>query len=230
MNIVKQTNDLNGYQDNFGDEITNNFVIASTTAIGRKDLTAPLKYLIKKNLIDNGFKQSLLHFGKGKAIPDCLYFKSIAAAYAELDVGTANASQILGCNYKVVISNYVLNVLPPLNRQIVWQQIARATDDKDGKAYIAVRSYKDRGIVGEPYLDGVLTKTVRKVKDATGNTVTGQTFQKGYQPNELKEEALLHFRSVDYVCQTGSYHIVVCSHKPPVTATQTSLFGVQHID
>lgn len=200
---------LNGYQ--FNDlQIKNNFVIASTTAIYRKTLSAPLKMLIDKNLIELG--KSTLHFGKGKAIPDCVYLKDNSASYAELDIGTANAAQLLGQHYKTVISIYVLNVLPPENRNIVWTQLAETTDISGGKAYVAVRSSKDRGIVGTPFQDGVTTKKVRKVVDANNEIVTGSTFQKAYEQGVLKGEAELYFKNVKYLCEKGAFHIVECSH------------------
>lgn len=218
-----QTKDINGYQ--YPRDINDKFVIATATAISRKDLTAPLKLLIKKNIIDDRFDKSVLHFGKGKAIPDCDYLKSKASSYAELDVGTANASEILGCNYKDVICNYVLNVLEPTNRHIVWTQLAHTTDYESGRAFIAVRSYKDKGIVGKPFKDGVLTARTRKILDANGHYVEGQTFQKGYLPDELRNEALQYFNHAEYICSTGSFHIVMCSHQDKETPLeQSSLF------
>ncbi|KJG57097.1 hypothetical protein UA38_12050 [Photobacterium kishitanii] len=202
--------DVNGYQYE-ENEIKNNFLIAATTAITRKDISAPLKYLLKKG-ITQSFDKSLLHFGKGKASLDCDYLRSISASYAEIDIGTPNSAAILGQHYKVVIASYVLNVLQPENRRIVWQQLAAATCVFNGVAYICVRSFKDRGIVGKPFLDGVITAKKRKVTDITGRKIEGYSFQKAYNPNELLSEANAYFSHVKYICKTGAFHIVECSH------------------
>jgi hypothetical protein len=100
-----------------------------------------------------------------------------------------------------VVSNYVLNVLPPDIRKLAWQDIARTTG---GVAYITVRSTGDRAIYkGKKYKDGF--------KMSTG------TFQKPYTATGLTKEAKRWFNNVEIIDGTkGGISWTIAASDPKI--------------
>ncbi|WP_318493465.1 hypothetical protein [Photobacterium leiognathi] len=206
--MIKQ---LSHGQHNPLEGIEAELLIATTTRISRKTITAPLKTLIAK-LPDAFLNKSVLHFGKGKANFDSLELINRSKSYSEIDIGTPNADQILKRQYEAIWCCYVLNVLKPSPRNVVINQLSDCCS-LNGQCYVAVRSHKDKGIIGKPHLDGVLTNRTRKVTcPVTQETITGKTFQKGYELDEARKELKKHFKYVRYIHQVGAYHILAAAH------------------
>lgn len=155
--------------------------IAGRTAISRKAVSRPTRTLISSGRIPKG--ASVLNHGSGRAPADAAALAAAAAEYAEYDPNHAPNPDALSRRYDVVVSNYVLNVLPPDIRKLAWQDIARTTG---GTAYITVRSTGDKAIYkGKKFKDGY--------KMATGS------FQKPFTAADLKKEAKRYFNNVEVI-------------------------------
>ena len=153
--------------------------IAGRTAISRRAISRPTRALLSSGRIPKG--ASVLNHGSGRADADAAALAAAAAEYAEYDPNHASNPEALERRYDVLVSNYVLNVLPPDIRKLAWQDIARTTG---GVAYITVRSTGDKGIYkGKKYKDGF--------RMSTG------TFQKPYTAMGLTREAKRYFNSVE---------------------------------
>jgi hypothetical protein len=151
------------------------------TAIARKTISRPTRILLSSGRIPKG--ASVLNHGRGKADADAAALAAASAEYAEYDVNYAPNPEVLNRRYDVVVSNYVLNVLPPEDRKSAWQDIARTTG---GVAYITVRSTGDKDIYkGKKHKDGF--------KMSTG------AFQKPYTATGLVKEAKRYFSSVEVI-------------------------------
>ena len=160
--------------------------IAGRTAIARKAVSRPTRTLLGSGRIPKG--ASVLNHGRGRADADAAALAAAAAEYAEYDPNHAPNPEALKRRYDVVVSNYVLNVLPPDIRKLAWQDIARTTG---GTAYITVRSTGDKSIYkGKKHLDGY--------KMATG------TFQKPFTAADLQKEAKRYFNNVEVIDGTPS--------------------------
>ena len=156
-------------------------IIAGRTAISRKAVSRPTRTLLSSGRIPKG--ASVLNHGRGKADADAAALAAAAAEYAEYDPNHAPNNDALNRRYDVVVSNYVLNVLPPEIRKLAWQDIARTTG---GTAYITVRSTGDKAIYkGKKFKDGY--------KMATGS------FQKPFTATDLKKEAKRYFKNVEII-------------------------------
>ncbi len=153
---------------------------ARRTAISRRAISVPTRELIAAGRITTS--SSVLNHGRGKADADATALSQLASSYAEYDPHYASDRASLDQRYDVVVSNYVLNVLPPDIRKLAWEDIAQATG---GVAYITVRSSGDKAIRGKKYKDGVITST--------------GTFQKGYTATGLKREAKKYFDTVEVI-------------------------------
>lgn len=154
--------------------------ISAKTAIARKKVSVPTRELIKAGRIPSD--ATVLHLGRGKADADAEALSSVAATYAEYDPNYASDDSVLDDQYDIVISNYVLNVLPPDLRKRAWEDIARTTL---GAAYITVRSTGDKSIKGKKYKDGIITSS--------------GTFQKLYTARGLVREARKYFKTVEVI-------------------------------
>jgi len=168
--------------------------IAAKTAMSRRAVSVPTRELISGGRIPPD--ATVLHHGRGRADDDAQALASAAAAYAEYDPNYAPDRTVFDDRYDVVISNYVLNVLPPDIRKNAWEDIARATG---GTAYITVRSTGDKSIRGKKYKDGVITSS--------------KTFQKSYTAEALIREAKRYFNSVEVIMgrKGGIYWTIAAS-------------------
>ena len=155
-------------------------VSAGKTAITRRAVSVPTRELIAAGRITKS--SSVLNHGRGKADDDATALSQLASSYAEYDPNYSPDRAALDQRYDVVVSNYVLNVLPPDVRKLAWEDIAQSTG---GVAYITVRSSADKAIRGKKYKDGVITSI--------------GTFQKGYTAIGLKREAKRYFDKVEVI-------------------------------
>lgn len=176
------------------EEIEHDFKVSGKTSIFRCIASAPLRLLIKKGWISG----SVLNYGKGRYNVDSDAIKALGLPCSDYDYTYADFPEVLGNSFSTVFAGYVTNTLPIRSRKVVWAQIA-STTRKDGFAFIAARSDKDRAIKGTPHGDGVITSV--------------GTFQKGYRKGELLTEALRFFKYAVEVegCPSG-FRIVMCSH------------------
>jgi 2'-5' RNA ligase/GNAT superfamily N-acetyltransferase len=157
---------------------------AGRTQIARgSNVSVPTRTLIDKGLI----RGRVLHHGAGRAQADTAAMLDAGAdAVVEYDpyhpdpIGRDRS--VLGQRYDVVVSNYVLNVLPPEQRREVLRDLAKATG---GHTYVAVRGIGDTSIKGTPFADGVETSR--------------GTFQRGYRATDLESELAEWFSSVRIV-------------------------------
>lgn len=154
--------------------------ISGKTAISRRAVSVPTRELISSGRITSD--ATVLNHGRGKAHADAEALSSIAGGYAEYDPNYAPDRSVLDNRYDIVVSNYVLNVLPPHIRKQAWKDIAQATG---GTAYITVRSTGDKGIRGKRYEDGIITGS--------------GTFQKPYTAQALVREAKKYFNNVEVI-------------------------------
>jgi len=160
--------------------------VAGRTAIARKAISRPTLTLLDAGRIPKG--ASVLNHGSGRADADAAALASAASEYAEYDPNHAPNPEALERRYDIVVSNYVLNVLPPDIRKHAWEDIARTTG---GVAYITVRSTGDKAIYkGKKHKDGY--------KMSTG------TFQKPYTATDLVKEAKRYFKHVELIGGTKS--------------------------
>ena len=177
------------------------------TAINRKKLSAPTTTLsellrhrhyfgnmVRQTSHWSGGSGSILHHGCGRSVKDSKFFKSICDKYAEFDPTYAPDRSVLNDKYDTVVSNFVLNVLEPEERQDAWMDIMMCVND-GGIALITVRSDKDTSIKGKPHEDGVLTSK--------------GTFQKGYSLEAFEREAEGFFCNVS-ITSHGHYRTAVC--------------------
>lgn len=159
--------------------------ITGNTAIARKAISAPTQKLLSSGRIPQG--ASVFNHGSGKATADAAALSNAAAEYAEYDPNHAPNPEALERRYDVVISNYVINVLPPDIRKNVWEDIARTTG---GVAYVTVRSTGDKSIYkGKKHKDGYI--------------MSRGTFQKPYTAQALKREAKKFFKTVEIIMGTS---------------------------
>ena len=177
------------------------FRIAGKTAITRRTASAPLKFVLKHNLLSQGFA---LHLGKGKADLDSTTIADITGQPCnEFDFVHANYPHVLKKGvYDFLLCTYVLNVLPKVQRLMTLQMIAELIK-RTGTAIISVRSKRESAMkqlyqTAEPCGDGV-------------RTCKG-TFQIGYTADELKKEVEPFFKHVLSLKTPSGYEIVVCTH------------------
>lgn len=99
------------------------------TAITRKTLTAPTKYLFNKNLLIG----NILDYGCGKSIDS-----EILENCDKFDPYYYNDKKVFNRLYNTIICNYVLNVVHKDLEQSIIQKI-KSLLKQNGKAYISVR-------------------------------------------------------------------------------------------
>ncbi|MEH6473649.1 MAG: hypothetical protein V7752_20690 [Halopseudomonas sp.] len=180
-------------------DIAKEFALSGKTAISRPGVSLPLRFLLERGVFQGA--KSAINFAKGRASHDA---PAIAQAIegdvcAEFDLIHAPEWPVFGTQYSVLFSGYCANVLPPRCRSIFWRQVALLTDEY-GRAYVAVRSCKDRAIKGKPEYDGVRTSI--------------GSFQKGYSAGDLMDEARRFFPHVELLQPNESkgFLIVACKH------------------
>jgi hypothetical protein len=111
----------------------------------------------------------------------------------EWDPNWCPNEEALQSTYDVVVSSYVLNVLPPVQRRECLEEICRLAP----QAILAVRADADH-IHGAPEADGVRTSR--------------QTFQRAYTAEELRDELSDFFSTVDIVYADGRFVMADCSN------------------
>lgn len=168
---------------------------AGKTAITRSGLSVPTRYLLDKGLI----KGKVFQQGRGKAEHDAEAMQAIASKYAEYDPNYAPKRAALRGKYDTVVSNFVLNTLPPTVRDGAWKDIQR-TVGRGGTAYISVRSTGDTSIRGEKAEDGVITSK--------------GTFQKAYSEEDIMGEASNYFGNVEVIKKTP--HSITIAATDPI--------------
>jgi hypothetical protein len=168
---------------------------AGKTAISRGGLSAPTRYLLDKGLI----KGKVFQQGRGKAEHDAEAMAAIASKYSEYDPNYAPNRKSLRGKYDTVVSNFVLNTLPPTVRDSAWKDIQK-TVGRGGTAYISVRSTGDKGIRGEQSEDGVITSK--------------GTFQKPYSIQDIMDEAGRYFGDVEVIKRTA--HSITVAARDPI--------------
>lgn len=124
------------------------------TQMTRNSVSRPTRWLVEN--VDFKGKE-VLHHGRGKAVKDTLAMEEAGARWVtEYDPNVEeidNPCLMVG-GYDIVVSNFVLNVLPPEPRDAVVDEIFESVAATNGVAYIAVRTDKVNGL---PVADGVLT-------------------------------------------------------------------------
>jgi hypothetical protein len=150
--------------------------VSAKTAIHRTKPSMPTSRLVG----DGRIRGSVINLGKGRSVADAEAMKAAAVEYAEYDPNFAPDRTTLERKYETVVSNYVLNVLPPFVRAVAWETVREATGE-DGTAYVTVRG-NDKSISGVTFLDGVRTSI--------------GTFQKAYTIDALISEARKRFKNV----------------------------------
>jgi len=168
---------------------------AGKTAISRTGLSAPTRYLLDNGLV----RGKVFQQGRGKADHDAEEMAKVASSYSEYDPNYAPSRSALRKKYDTVVSNFVLNTLPPTIRDSAWKDIQR-TVGRGGTAYISVRSTGDKSIRGEPSEDGVITDK--------------GTFQKPYSMQDIMDEASVYFQDVEVIKRTP--HSITVSASTPM--------------
>ncbi|ACN17608.1 conserved hypothetical protein [Desulforapulum autotrophicum HRM2] len=142
-----------------------------------KQSSQPIRLLCKEGLV---IDRTVLHLGVGReyvAREDLL--AAGARKVADYDPNFYPDEQVLDAVYDVIVASYVLNILPPDERNGVYRCIERCLKP-GGKAYLTVQGVwpveNKYDIIGR-YKDGYLIKT-------GCNT----TFRKGYESEHFLEE------------------------------------------
>lgn len=188
--------------------LEDDFTTSARTSIYRKQASVPLRELHSKGLI----KGSVLNFGKGKYPTDSLFIQSVVNNCTDYDYTYAPLNlDLLGGHFQTVYVGYVVNTLPLRSRTVVYQQVASSTRTNGGRAYFAVRSDKDKGIKGQPFVD-VDATTGRAYED--GVITSKGTYQVGFSVDKLISETRAHFQYARSICYKAGYLIVECSHSP----------------
>lgn len=171
--------------------------IGGKTAMARTKASVPTRKLISSGRIPQG--ASVLNHGCGRSEYDREELMKVAGEYEQHDPNHCPNPDALDKEYDVVISNFVMNVLPPEVRDDAWKDVARATG---GTAYVSVRSQGDKSIMKaakKKYKDGIITGI--------------GTFQKPYSAVSITREAKKYFNNVELIMGTkgGISWTVACS-------------------
>ena len=184
-------------------DINKPFRIAGKTAITRRKPSAPLNLVCK--LEPELFKGEALHFGKGKACLDTVKISEMTGwPCAEFDFVHANYPNVLQYTYSTVVANYVLNVLPKLQREITLGMISNLTRYDNGHAIISVRSAQETALKK-------LYQSAERFDDGIRTSIG--TFQRGFTADELREEVIPFFKTVRSLKTPSGYEIVIASHR-----------------
>ncbi|WP_390241923.1 hypothetical protein [Vibrio sp. R78045] len=175
------------------DELDRDFRISARTSIARKKPCAPLQIL----LLDGHLSGSVLNFGKGKYDTDSNAIREQTSC-VDYDY-TYHQIELLNASFNCVVAFYVQNTLPPRSREVVWSRLASLVRT-DGIVFVAVRSNKDKGIKGIPFLDGYISSI--------------GTYQVGYTLEKLISEGQRHFKHVDKLRNKSGFYLIRCSHTP----------------
>ena len=148
------------------------------TQMTRAKAAAPTRYLVDQGHI----RGNVLHHGEGKDVPSTELMGSVASSVTPYDpYGREEAKnpKALKRKYDTVVSNFVLNTLPPEHRSSAYGEIFGSVAP-GGTAHISVRSDKDTGISPDwaPHQDGRVS--------------TSGTFQKPYSEEDILNEIGQH--------------------------------------
>jgi hypothetical protein len=154
--------------------------VAARTAIARTRAAAPIRVLLDRGLV----RGDVLHHGRGRDTHGSEAMREVARSVTDYDPNHAPNPSALERKYDTVVSNFVLNVLPPTERRLAIADIARTTRS-NGNAYISVRAAGDANIRGARAYDGVRTSI--------------GTFQRGYTVAALRRELAPYFRNVEVI-------------------------------
>lgn len=147
---------------------------SARTAISRTEPSKPTR------MVAGEFQKKILDYGQGKG-KDVEWLRDHIKGY---DPYYENRPELLTDNtYDVVLNNYVLNVIPAKEREMVLRDIVRILKPC-GYAYISVRDDSEK-VAGTPHEDGVIT--------AKG------TFQKLFNAEELKNLLQKYFEEVTII-------------------------------
>ena len=105
------------------------------TAIGRKSLSAPVKYLRKINAFPQG--TSIIDFGCGRGT-DVQFLREMNYETVGYDPHWSQAGWLLGYKYDIVLCTYVLNVVDIRQRDLIIKTLKNLTKPQ-GNVYITVR-------------------------------------------------------------------------------------------
>ena len=156
--------------------------ISRRTAISRRVASLPIRLIVdSENLQGHG-----LHFGCGKDHTGTAALHKIpgVVTFMEYDPNYADYPEMLDTKYDFVISNYVLNILPPRIRKKAIEDITACVKTK-GVVYITVRAKGQSAIIGTPLYDGYRTSI--------------GTFQKEYTVVGLKRELSRYFKNIQVI-------------------------------
>ena len=155
------------------------FVISSRlTALNHtKQISQPVRYLCQEGLVT---EKTVLHLGTGmdRFAANAL-LKAGCLEVTDYDPNFYPDPSVLDRQYDIVMTHYVLNILPPKDRHQVYRLINRTLRDR-GNAYITVQGLwpvQNKYEIIRPLDDGYLIRTGY-------NT----TFRKGYSSDELLRE------------------------------------------
>ena len=165
------------------------------TAIARTTVSRPTAWLVDKSnkLFGLSKNSKILHYGSGRASQDTKKLQS-AGNVDEYDVNYAPDKSVVGnADYDVVVSNYVLNVLPPALRKKAIREIGQSLN-KSGKAFIAVRGHGDT-IRGKAEYDGLRTST--------------GSFQKTFSRQDIVDALKPFFKNVSVIKGTDKSGTVI---------------------
>jgi hypothetical protein len=163
--------------------------LSGRTAIARGvRVSVPVRMICERALVSG----RVLHYGSGHASADTVALGENACV-VEWDTNWCRNEEALKSTYDSVVSVYVLNVLPPVERHECLQEICRLAP----QAVLAVRADANH-IHGEPEFDGVRTSR--------------QTFQRSYNATELRDELTGFFSTVDIVYADGRFVLASCSN------------------
>ena len=166
------------------------------TAIHRKKAAYPTRWLCDHNLISG----CVLHHGRGhdkestKLLSQHPQIKSVTEY--DPNVAKINNPAIITTKYDTIVSNFVLNVLPPQARYAELKQIKNIVRSS---AIFAVRGEGDQGYV-----------TALQNWDTLDDGFTnGKQFQKYYIADELYDELSLYFPFVDILKGSNKSSLII---------------------
>jgi hypothetical protein len=182
--------------------------LSRTTALNHtRNPSQPVVRICQDGRVDG---KRVLHLGTGldRFAKDAL-LKAGAISVDDYDPNFYPDRSVLDTTYDVVLCNYVLNILIPSERRLVYDDIAACTAPH-GTAYLCVQGkwpVLNKHRVVRPHEDGYL------IRDTDV-----PTFRKGYEPQELIDEvcSILH-GTAELVCMFYNNSLIQW-HPPKIDA------------
>jgi len=173
--------------------------LSRTTALNHtRNPSQPVVRICKDGRVK---KKRVLHLGTGlDRFAKNALLKAGAVSVDDYDPNFYPDRSVLNSTYDVVLCNYVLNILIPTERQLVYDDIAACTDPQ-GAAYLCVQGkwpVLNKHTVVRAYADGYV------IRDSSV-----PTFRKGYDTQDLIDEVcrILH-GTAELVCMFYSNSLV----------------------